>query len=113
MELLKQPYEISLWKDELVWHRRKLDIATVSIDTYERGKYYILKTAGSNPSHDGEINIAGANLYELSLGSYDDKTTYYSLAPRDTGNYKEGSTDDISLDPEKDAGWYSNGKIVP
>ena len=35
MNITKKPYEISLWEDELVWHRRKLNRAEIKEDDYE------------------------------------------------------------------------------
>jgi hypothetical protein len=41
MDLIKKPYEISLWKDELIWHRRKLKVVdTLTEDNYKPGIYY-------------------------------------------------------------------------
>jgi hypothetical protein len=46
MDIAKKPYEISLWDEQLIWHRRKLQ----SIDNnsrftdenpYTRGTYYV------------------------------------------------------------------------
>jgi hypothetical protein len=38
--IIKKPYEISLWDEKLVWHRKKLKLAEVNEDKYEPGKFY-------------------------------------------------------------------------
>jgi hypothetical protein len=34
MSITKKPYEISLWDEQLAWHRRKLEIVDVNEDNY-------------------------------------------------------------------------------
>jgi hypothetical protein len=38
--LIRKPYEISLWEDRLVWHRRKLVLISINEAEYEPGKFY-------------------------------------------------------------------------
>lgn len=85
-EVLKKPYEISLWKEQLIYHRRKLVPQTgVTSDTYKPGVYY-----SQNESNGGENNTS-AIPYTLDYGDYVQNRKYYSLAPWTEDNVKEGS----------------------
>ena len=102
MEIFKKPYEISLWEDELVWHRRKLNIVELTSDTYKIGVYYSQKPG------------VGATQYELDIKAFDANKIYYSLAPLDEKkeNWKEGTEEDIKI--VDGDGWRDeDGNIVP
>ena len=113
MENFKKPYEISLWEDQLTWHRRKLELnKNTSKDNYKRGAYYV------------KSNALGADTYELSYEDYDAKETYYKLAdfPTDEegkiiqreGIFKESyDSDSINISPNSTPLWYNNGIMVP
>ena len=105
MELLKQPYEISVWRDVQVWHRRKLQKISVSEAGYERGKYYTL-----NPSQSTAV-------YELNFEAFNPDIDYYTLMPKITNgkiNFKEGTIEEINLTSEDEESWYEkkDGKTV-
>jgi hypothetical protein len=105
MDITKKPYEISLWEDQLFWHRRKLVKADVTEDNYVPGKYYSLHTGNFGQS---------VIPYILYNKAYDANTEYYQLADMLPGNYLEGNfTEDISVDPTTSPGWFENGKLVP
>ena len=102
MDTFKKPYEISLWEDELVWHRRKLSKVQINKDDYEKGKYYSV-----NP------NVKGTPQYWLDTRDFDSSVTYYSLAPISEDNNLEGTKEDIEV-PEKSNYWRdANGNLVP
>ena len=102
MNITKKPYEISLWEDELVWHRRKLDKVEISADDYEKGKYYSV-----NP------NIGGTPQYWLDTREFDANVTYYSLAPVDEVNNLEGTKADIEVPTKSDYWRDAKGNLVP
>ena len=97
MDLFKKPYEISLWDDRLMWHRRKLvSVGTVSKENYRPGKYYSANVEG-----------AGAKIYSLDTTAWVEDREYYELAELNEGNYLEGkSSDDIEIDPVNNSSWY-------
>ena len=97
MEVLKKPYEISLWDDQLIWHRRKLVNANISsASAYEPGKYYSKNQTLGGSGTDGANNSIVP--YTLDYGDYVQGRAYYSLAPWINGNYKEGeSEEDVSI----------------
>lgn len=101
--LFKKQYEISLWKDILYWHRRKLVISDVSENNYKVGKFYSIKQG----------KVAGATMYALDIEPYNSEKTYYVLAPKEEGKYLEGPrAEDISID-QNNLNWYENGELVP
>ena len=105
MDLFKKPYEISLWDDRLMWHRRKLVSAgTVSKENYRPGKYYSANVEG-----------AGAKIYSLDTTAWVKDRQYYELAELIEGNYLEGSSpEDIKITAENEANWRdANGDLVP
>ena len=102
MNITKRPYEISLWKDQLVWHRRRLDRVEISADDYEKGKYYSV-----NP------NIGGTPQYWLDTREFDSNVTYYSLAPVDEANNLEGTKADIEVPAKSDYWRDAKGNLVP
>jgi hypothetical protein len=72
MSIAKKPYEISLWNERLVWHRRKLELVNNKTEfteshPYIRGAYYV---------RSGALGVA---TYELSYEDFSDKE-YYKLA---------------------------------
>lgn len=86
--ILKKPYEISLWDEQLYWHRRKLVEVSVSKQNYTPGKYYSQSSIGQ-----------GAKPYVLDNGPYVEGKKYYTLAPKTSGNYVEGpSASDTNVD---------------
>jgi hypothetical protein len=81
--MFKKPYEISLWDDRLIWHRRKLVLVDHSIEftrnnPYKRGIYYI---------EDTNENTSGVATYKLCYDDYDSTKIYYKTAPLIKGNY--------------------------
>ena len=110
MNMFKKPYEISLWDDRLIWHRRKLDQVDKEIEftqenPYKRGKYYVEKSS---------TDTFGVAVYELSYEDYDEDETYYKLSELIKGNYLEGnSTKDIEISITSHSGWYENEVMVP
>lgn len=104
-DVLKKPYEISLWEEQLYWHRRKLVlIGAVKEKDYKPGKYYSLDT-----------NAIGANPYVLDNGTWVENKNYYSLAPKEevienktVKNYKEGPSStrvDLTQEEAADESW--------
>ena len=105
MDITKKPYEISLWEDQLFWHRRKLVKADVTEDSYVPGKYYSLHTGNFEQS---------VIPYVLNNKAYDANTEYYQLADMWSGNYIEGnSVEDIYVGSATSPGWFEDGKLVP
>ena len=103
MDVFKRPYEISLWEDKLVWHRRKLVAVDVQEKDYMPGKYYSLHTEAQ-----------GAIPYVLNNKAYNAETQYYALADMWSGNYIEGnSVEDIYVGSATSPGWFEDGKLVP
>ena len=105
MDLFKKPYEISLWDDRLMWHRRKLvSVGTVSKENYRPGKYYSANVEG-----------AGVKIYSLDTTAWVKDRQYYELAELIEGNYLEGSSpEDIEITAENEANWRdANGDLVP
>lgn len=89
MDMFKKPYEISLWDEQLVWHRRKLEQVNVEENKYERGVYYSEKK-----------DALGTAIYELNNQEYDSNTIYYQLTSLEEGNYIEGFSADEIIMPE-------------
>lgn len=107
MNIAKKPYEISLWDEQLVWHRRKLKQVEVEKENYCRGVYYVVSDS------------LGATSYELSYGDYtpyeEGKSPYFQLEPldKDKMNWLEGNSPD-SVDITNNSNWYDeNGKMIP
>lgn len=107
MNITKKPYEISLWDEQLVWHRRKLKQVEVEKENYCRGVYYVVSDS------------LGATSYELSYGDYtpyeEGKSPYFQLEPldKDKMNWLEGNSSD-SVDITNNSNWYDeNGKMIP
>lgn len=97
--ILKKPYEISLWDEQLIWHRRKLILADPqpTEDSYEVGKFY---------SQNQKVSGESAVPYTLDYTTFDNKRLYYALEPYVEGNFKEGSQSaDIDLKPEEEEDW--------
>ena len=97
--LFKKEYEISLWEDELHWHRRKLQEAQITEEEYKPGLYY---TASAG------IQEYGARQYFLSLDSYNDQAVYYTLASKEDDNFLEGaSAESVGISPTENSNWYT------
>lgn len=103
--LIKKPYEISLWEDRLVWHRKKLiEVTTVNEETYEPGKYY---------SQNQKAIGTSLTPYSLDYDGFKDERKYFSLNEEDEG-IKRFDADSIIITPESNSDWYDkNGNIVP
>jgi hypothetical protein len=80
MSITKKPYEISLWDEQLVWHRRELEPVFINENDYEPGKYF-----SQNPQVDGAIP------YALDFGSYRDDQRYYQI--KKDGKFLENNSD--------------------
>lgn len=110
MSITKKPYEISLWDEQLYWHRRGLQVVEIDdINIYERGKYYV-----QNESQD----TYGITVYELDYDEYNKEKVYYELMPLPNplenieGQFFE--TDDVEqLRISLDSGWYNDGVPIP
>ena len=112
MSITKKPYEISLWEEQLVWHRRKLEpIPIASKDDYKRGAYYVKSDA------------QGATAYELSYEDYDASETYYKLVDfptneegkiiQEEGKFKESyDSDGINISSDSTPLWYDGNNIM-
>ena len=97
--ILKKPYEISLWDEQLIWHRRKLELADPqpTKDNYEVGKFY---------SQNQKVSGESAVPYTLDYTAFDNKRMYYTLKPYIKGNFKEGAQSaDIDLTLNEDDEW--------
>ena len=74
MENFKQPYEISLWKEVNVEKEVYLTSAgKVERQEYEPGKYY------------SNCVSAGAAIYSIDYGVYDENKEYYVVSDSNTG----------------------------
>ena len=117
MSITKKPYEISLWDEQLVWHRRKLEpIQITSKDDYKRGAYYVKSDA------------LGADSYELSYEDYrstelQTKNPYYQLLAfpvdedgkivQEQGKFTEAfDSDELNISPDKTSRWYTFSKTT-
>ena len=68
MNVIKKPYEISLWDEQLRWYRNRLSAITLTKDKYESGKYYT-----QSPT------ALGALPYTMDFGEYSDGKRYYEI----------------------------------
>ena len=102
--LIKKPYEISLWEDKLLWHRRKLTFIDVEEKNYEPGIFY-----------SQNLTVAGESEapYTLDYDDYTDGRAYYKLDPDDEDGEKGWSEDDINISKETHPDWYENDKMLP
>lgn len=113
VNIKRKPYEISLWEETLIWQRRKLEIAeNITKDNYEPGVYYYDKTS--------EEGAAGAAIYVIDHGSFNEAREYYSLQSQvfDTegapANFLEGeSAADVEITEARNPEWYNDGELVP
>ena len=97
--ILKKPYEISLWDEQLIWHRRKLALANPqpTKDNYEVGKFY---------SQNQKVSGESAVPYTLDYTTFDNERPYYTLKPYAEGNFKEGTqSTDIDLTSSENEEW--------
>ena len=70
MDIAKKSYEISLWDEQLIWHRRKLRPICVKEKDYTPGKFFSQST-----------EVYGAVPYTLDLNKYNDGQVYYEIDP--------------------------------
>ena len=115
MDIVKKPYEISLWDEQLVWFRRALVLVDnktefTTENPYIRGAYYVVSGA------------QGATAYELSYDDYNEKEDYYKFKDLPTENgvvvQKQGefiesnNPDDIDVTNKYE--WYDkNNQMIP
>jgi hypothetical protein len=94
--IIRKPYEISLWEDRPIWHMHKLErVYNLSKDTYEPGKYYSVN--GNN----------SAKIYTLDNTPWNANRKYYKLASNNKDNYKEdANVQELAISPEQDESWY-------
>lgn len=72
--IIKKPYEISLWEDKICYAARLLqEVESKSEEEHSKGRYYILNNGA----------------YQVDKESFDSNKNYYSLIPKNEGNYKE------------------------
>lgn len=91
-DIIKKPYEISLWDEKLVWHRKKLKLAEVNEDKYEPGKFY-----SQNQDSFGEIP------YTLDHNLFRKDQLYYEVNFEDNGKMGEKAEDVNIFDEERDS----------
>ena len=85
----KRPYEISLWDEQLIWERRKLE----QVEGLEEGKY----TPGEYYSQNSEA--IGEVPYTLDFGEYTDGRAYYILSSKE-GDFIRGESSSDVRSPE-------------
>ena len=97
--LLKKPYEISLWDEDLIWRRQRLQLVEGLLEEdYKPGKYY-----SSNLQ-----DIQGVKPYALDFGEWMEGRAYY--APKndsDEDYFEDTNADGVGIDPTTDKEWYS------
>jgi hypothetical protein len=71
MDILKLPYEISLWEDKLFWCKVLLKEVTLSKENYKPGLYF-----------SARAGVSGAPIYELDNDSYAGDKQYYTLTSK-------------------------------
>ena len=99
--IIKKPYEISLWEDRLVWHRKKLIKVLVNEENYAPGVFY-----------SQNLKASGAIPFTLDYDIYSNDKNYYELDNSDEG-IKGWSANDVSISEETHPDWYLNGTIIP
>ena len=82
MDIVKKPYEISLWEDELTWQRLELEPIVVEEKDYRPGKFF-----SQDPL------VAGAIPYALDYNDYRDGQRYYRF--KSNGKYTENSKPEL------------------
>jgi hypothetical protein len=111
-DILKKPYEISLWDEQLCWHRRKLElVGRLEKDQYSSGTYYYESNTAAGDSK---------NPFVLDNGPWVEDRIYYSLPAKkeerdENGiiikNYKEGpnsSDTDLTEEEQLDEAWEAS-----
>ena len=78
MEILKKPYEISLWDDRLWYVSVQLTPIELTEDSYEPGKYYSQNLK----------NVQGTIPFTLDVNPFNDGQRYFTL----TNTLKQGET---------------------
>ena len=90
--IIKKPYEISLWEDKICYAARLLqEVETKLEEEHNKGRYYILNN----------------NTYQVDKESFNKDKTYYSLIPKNETNYKE------SFEMSELADWLEENKNNP
>ena len=104
MDIRKKPYEISLWDEQLVWHRRKLAMVELTAETYKRGVYYV------------QTDALGTAIYDLSYDDYTSGETYYQLASLEEADaiIESENSNEISISLGTHPNWYDeSGNPLP
>lgn len=89
MELLKTPYEISLWDDKTVWVRRALEGVNVAEEEYEPGKYF---------SQTPTAGTYGSIPFTIDYNDYNETQKYYSLNSK-VAPIEGDDPDEVKLGP--------------
>jgi hypothetical protein len=70
MDILRQPYEISIWEERLCWASHKLNAVSLSSEEYVPGKYYT------------NVSLTGTQKnYQPCYDSYNSEEEYFIFDP--------------------------------
>ena len=113
VNMIKKPYELSLWDENLTWRRQKLVLLqNLKEEEYQPGVYYSINSNSTTVDQNGAITgTFGARPYVLDMEGWVEGREYYRLMKaQDTEEeyFLEGSrASEINIDPTTDEHWYS------